>query len=247
MFPISDDNPRIHVSTPFVTWSIIGICVLVFLWQVSLGAEGGELAVYRLGMIPARIFGGAELSPSLAAVPPWATVITSMFMHGGWLHLGFNMLFLWIFGDNVEDSMGHLRYLIFYLLCGVAAAMAQALVNPDSTIPMIGASGAISGVLGAYLLLHPRATIRTFIVLGFFITMAHLPALIVLGIWFLLQLGSAAFSSSAEPGVAFWAHVGGFVAGMALVPFLKQSSVPLFQPARNKPFEIERRPGPWGR
>jgi membrane associated rhomboid family serine protease len=120
------------------------------------------------------------------------------------------------------------------------------MVNPDSTIPMVGASGAISGVLGAYLLLHPYATVRVFIFLGIFVTMTHLPALIVLGIWFLMQLGSVAFSSAAEPGVAFWAHVGGFVAGMALVPFFKHSDVPLFQPARSRPFEIERRRGPWG-
>jgi membrane associated rhomboid family serine protease len=247
MFPISDDNPRIKVNTPFVTWSIIGACVLAFLWQVSLGEQAGQLAIYQLGMIPARVFGEAELQPSLATVPAWTTVLTSMFMHGGWLHLGLNMLFLWIFGDNVEDSMGHLRYLIFYIVCGVAAAMAQALVNLDSTIPMVGASGAISGVLGAYVMLHPKATIRVLIILGIFITVAHLPALIVLGVWFLMQLGSAALSSSSEPGVAFWAHIGGFVAGMALVPFFKQSDVPLFQPARSKPFEIERRAGPWSR
>jgi membrane associated rhomboid family serine protease len=169
-----------------------------------------------------------------------------MFMHGGWLHLGFNMLFLWIFGDNVEDSMGHGRYLVFYLLCGTAAALAQALVNPDSTIPMVGASGAISGVLGAYLLLHPNATVRTVVFLGVFVTMMHLPALVVLGLWFLMQLANAALSSSGAPGVAFWAHVGGFIAGMALVPLFKKRGVVLFQPSRYRPFQIERRRGPWG-
>src|SRR5665648_449100 len=244
MFPISDDNPRIN--TPYVTWSIIGVCVLVFFWQLSLGANGGELAVYQFGMIPARLFGTAQLDPELAAVPAWSTVFTSMFMHGGWMHLGFNMLFLWIFGDNVEDSMGHVRYLVFYLTCGVAAALAQGLVNPDSTIPMVRASGAISGVLGAYLLLHPRATVRTVIFLGVFVTMMHLPALIVLGLWFLMQLASAAFSNSGEAGVAFWAHVGGFVAGMALVPLFKKASVELLQAPHYRPFQIERRRGPWG-
>ena len=244
MFPISDDNPRIN--TPIVTWSIIGVCVLVFFWQLSLGANGGEIAVYQFGMIPARLFGTATFDPELAAVPAWSTVFTSMFMHGGWMHLGFNMLFLWIFGDNVEDSMGHVRYLVFYLACGVAAALAQAVVNPESAIPMVGASGAISGVLGAYLLLHPRATVRTVIFLGIFVTMMHLPALIVLGLWFLMQLASAAFSSSGEPGVAFWAHVGGFVAGMALVPFFKKRDVSLFQPARYRAFQVERKRGPWG-
>jgi membrane associated rhomboid family serine protease len=142
--------------------------------------------------------------------------------------------------------MGHGRYLAFYLLCGVAAALAQAFVNPGSTIPMLGASGAISGVLGAYLLLHPRATVRTIIFLGVFATMMHLPALIVLGLWFVLQLVSAAFSTSGEPGVAFWAHVGGFVAGMALVPLFKKRDVSLFQPARYRAFQMERRRGPWG-
>ena len=153
MFPISDDNPRIR--TPMVTWSIIGVCVLVFLWQVSLGEEQGQVAVFQFGMIPARLFGEAQLRSEFAAMPAWSTVLTSMFMHGGWLHLGLNMLFLWIFGDNVEDSMGHVRYLVFYLACGIAAAMTQALMNPDSTIPTVGASGAISGVLGAYVSFAP--------------------------------------------------------------------------------------------
>jgi membrane associated rhomboid family serine protease len=222
------------------------VCVLVFFWQLSLGTTGGEIAVYEYGMIPARLFGAAQLQPELAAVPAWATVFTSMFMHGGWLHIGFNMLFLWIFGDNVEDSMGHGRYLAFYLVCGVAAALAQAVVTPGSTVPMVGASGAISGVLGAYLLLHPHATVRTIVFLGVFATMMHLPALIVLGLWFLMQLASAAFSTSGAPGVAFWAHVGGFIAGMALVPLFKKSGVKLFQPSRYRPFQIERRRGPWG-
>jgi membrane associated rhomboid family serine protease len=244
MFPIADDNPRLE--TPVVTWSIIAVCVLVFFWQLSLGTTGGEIAVYEYGMIPARLFGAAQLQPELVAVPAWATVFTSMFMHGGWLHIGFNMLFLWIFGDNVEDSMGHGRYLAFYLVCGIAAALTQALVNSDSTVPMIGASGAISGVLGAYLLLHPHATVRTIVFLGFFVTMMHLPALVVLGLWFLLQLFNAALSSSGAPGVAFWAHIGGFVAGMALVPLFKKSGVKLFQPSRYRPFQIERRRGPWG-
>jgi rhomboid family protein len=127
MFPISDDNPR--MGTPIVAWSIIGVCVLVFLWQLSLGEEQGQVAVFQYGMIPARLFGAAELRPELAAVPAWSTVLTSMFMHGGVLHLALNMLFLWIFGDNVEDSIGHLRYLVFYLVCGAAAAMTQALIQ----------------------------------------------------------------------------------------------------------------------
>ena len=135
----------------------------------------------------------------MPSLPPWATILTSMFMHGGWLHLGGNMLYLWIFGDNIEDSMGHGRFLVFYLLCGAAAALAQGLVDPASEIPMVGASGAISGVLGAYILLHPGATVRVLIFLGFFVTVAHVPALIVLGIWFLLQLFSG-FATPTEGG-----------------------------------------------
>jgi len=242
MFPISDDNPRLN--TPVVTWALIGACVLVFLWQFLLGQEQGQIAVFQFGMIPARLFGEVELSR--AAVPAWSTVFTSMFMHGGFLHLALNMLFLWVFGDNVEDSMGHLRYLVFYLVCGVAAAMTQALINPDSTIPMIGASGAISGVLGAYLLLHPYATVRVLIFIVLFVTVVHVPAMFVLGLWFLTQLGSAALTQTDGPGVAFWAHVGGFVAGMALVPVFKQKKVRLLEPAHSRPFSLERRRGPWG-
>ncbi len=245
MFPISDDNPRRHL-TPYVNWTMIGICVFVFLLQLGAGTESGEQAILSFGMIPARLFGYGELPPELAVVPASATIFTSMFMHGGFLHLAGNMLYLWIFGDNIEDSMGHFRYLVFYLLCGTAAALAQGLVDPASEIPMIGASGAISGVLGAYILLHPGATVRVFIFLGFFVTVAHVPALIVLGIWFLMQLVSAAGASAAEPGVAFWAHVGGFVAGLALVPFFKRRYVPLMEAPRHRPFEIERRRGPWG-
>jgi membrane associated rhomboid family serine protease len=244
MFPISDDNPR--TLTPIVTWSIIGVCVLVFLRQSSLGAKAGQIAIYQYGMIPARFFGEVKLRSHLAAVPPWSTVLTSMFMHGGWLHLGLNMLFLWIFGDNVEDSMGHFRFLLFYLVCGVAAALAQALMSPGSTVPMVGASGAISGVLGAYFLLHPQATVRVLFFLGFIPIVTHVPALIVLGLWFVTQIASATVSGLSEPGVAVWAHIGGFVARMALVVLFRQRRVRLFQPPHSRPFELERRRGPWG-
>jgi membrane associated rhomboid family serine protease len=197
-------------------------------------------------MIPARLFGEAELPAGIPSVSPSATIFTSMFMHGGLLHLGGNMLFLWIFGDNVEDSMGHARYLVFYLLSGVAAALAQAWVEPTSTIPMVGASGAISGVLGAYILLHPQATVRTLIILGFFVTMVHVPALIVLGLWFAMQFFAAFATPTGDGGVAFWAHVGGFVAGLVLVPFFKKRDVALRQPSRSRAFQTERRRGPWG-
>jgi membrane associated rhomboid family serine protease len=247
MFPISDDNPRRHL-TPYVNYTLIGACALVFLWQLSLGDRASQEAVYGLGMIPARLIGGEELPPDFPAVPAWATIFTSMFMHGGWLHLGGNMLYLWIFGDNIEDCMGHVRYLAFYLLCGIAAALTQGFVYPDSTVPMVGASGAISGVLGAYILLHPGATVRVLIFLGFFVTMAYIPALIVLGIWFALQLFSG-LAPGGEAGVAFWAHIGGFVAGLVLVSFFRRPGVPMLERPRHRPFHIEtrRRPrGPWG-
>jgi membrane associated rhomboid family serine protease len=244
MFPISDDNPS--NLTPFVTWSLIGACALVFLVQFSMSQQEAQAAIYSFGMIPARVFDKAELRPELAVVPAWATVITSMFMHAGLLHLAGNMLFLWIFGDNVEDAMGHVRFLVFYIACGVAAAMTQGLLSPDSTVPMVGASGAISGVLGAYLLLHPQATVRVLVFFGFFATVVHVPSILALGLWFLGQLLNAASQPVDQPGVAFWAHIGGFVAGMVLVPMFKRPGTPLLQPRHSRPFDVERRRGPWG-
>jgi rhomboid family protein len=245
VFPISDDNPRRHVA-PYVNYSIIALCVLVFLWQLSLGSDGGDRAAMSFGMIPARLFGYRDLTPALIVVPAWATIFTSMFMHGGFLHIGGNMLYLWIFGDNVEDSMGHFRYAVFYLLCGTAAALAQGLAAPTSAVPLIGASGAISGVLGAYILLSPGATVRVLIFLGFFVTMAHVPAWIVLGIWFLLQLLSAASANASDPGVAFFAHIGGFVSGLILIMVFKKRWVAILEKPRTKPFHLEHRRGPWG-
>ena len=242
MFPLSDDSPR--KVAPIVTWSIIGACVLVFLWQSALGAKAGEIALYQYGMIPARLFGMAKLR-SHAAIPTSATVLTSMFLHGGWLHVGLNMLFLWVFGGKVEDSMGHARFLSFYLLCGIAAAVTQAIMSPGSTLPMVGASGAISGVLGAYFFLHPLASIRVLFFLGFIPIVAHIPALIFLGLWFAAQIASATFSVLSEPGVAVWAHVGGFLTGMLLTPLLRQNSVKLLQPRHSRAFQIERGQGPW--
>ncbi len=245
MFPISDDNPRRHL-TPYVNYGAIAACVLVFLWQASLGPREGEISIYQLGMIPARLLGDQDLPPDLIVVPAWATIFTSMFMHGGWLHLGGNMLYLWIFGDNIEDSMGHGRYVAFYLVCGAAAALTQGWMDPTSTIPMVGASGAISGVLGAYILLHPGATVRVLIFIFFFVTVVHIPALIVLGVWFALQLVSGLATPVDQPGVAFWAHIGGFVAGVALVPFFRRRDVPLLERPHHRPFELEGRKGPWG-
>jgi len=224
LIPLRDDNPV--RTTPVVSYTIIVACVLVFLWQVSLGANQ-QAAVYSLGLIPAVLLQGAALPPEFDLVPPVATVFTSMFLHGGWLHLIGNMLYMWIFADNIEDAMGHGRFIAFYLLCGIAAALAQALPAPGSEIPMIGASGAISGVLGAYLLLHPRAHVLVLIPLGFFSQITRLPALLVLGLWFVLQLISE-LGAPEGAGVAFRAHIGGFVAGMALIPLFKHRRVKLF-------------------
>jgi membrane associated rhomboid family serine protease len=230
MLPLHDDNPT--ESTPAVTFALIGSCVLIFLWQVSLGTEAHSRVVYALGSIPAVLFGNRELDPGLVVVPAWATVFTSMFLHGGWMHLIGNMLFLWIFGNNIEDVMGHGRFIVFYLLCGVAAAMAQAVPDPDSVVPMIGASGAISGVLGAYLLLFPHARVLVGIPLGFLIYTVYMPAAFVLVLWFGLQLLNSWLAGDQEGGVAFGAHIGGFVAGMILIPLFKRSDVRFFAPPR---------------
>lgn len=226
MIPLHDDRPT--SIFPFVTVGIIVLCSLVFLWQVSLPPESQRAAVYGLGMVPAVLLQGYQLPPALHLVPAPLTVITSMFLHGGWLHLIGNMLYLWIFGNNVEDSMGHGRYVVFYLLCGTLAALTQAVLASASHLPMIGASGAISGILGAYLLLHPKARILVAIPLGIFFPTMRLPAVAVLGFWFILQLVSSMVASSQAGGVAWGAHVGGFIAGLALIPLFKYRRVRLF-------------------
>jgi membrane associated rhomboid family serine protease len=229
MIPLHDDNPT--DLPPVFTILLIAACVLVFLWQISLG-KAQERAILALGAIPSVLLGERRLSPELALVPPELTILTSMFLHGGWMHLVGNMLYLWVFGNNVEDAMGHLRFLVFYGLCGAAAVFAQALPNPASTIPMIGASGAISGVLGAYLLLYPRARVLVGIPLGFIIHTARLPALWVLGFWFVLQIINTLLAGKGQGGVAWGAHIGGFIAGMLLLPLFRRRGVRLFQPVR---------------
>jgi membrane associated rhomboid family serine protease len=241
MFPIYDDNPRQNL--PIVTWSLMAVSIAVWLWQAQLGPDGMQEAVFSLGFIPAILFGQTSLSPELTVVPAWATIFTSMFMHGSWMHVGGNMLYLWIFGDNVENSMGRFRYLIFYLLTGVAAAMGQALSAPGSQIPMVGASGAISGVLGAYLLLHPRANVRTLIFFFPFIRLIYIPALVVLGLWFVMQVLGGLSTPGDQGGVAFWAHAGGFVAGAALIPFFKFAHVRLWASAHSRAFKVEKPAG----
>jgi membrane associated rhomboid family serine protease len=215
MIPLRDENPT--RTRPVVTIGLIVACTLVYLWQLTLSPNAVEAAIYSLGLIPAVFFGTTELAPELRSVPSLLTPVTSMFLHGSLLHLLGNMLYLWIFGDNIEDRMGRVRFIVFYVLCGIAAALAQALPDADSVVPMIGASGAVSGVLGAYLLLYPRAKVLVAIPLFIVLYTFHVPALVVLGLWFAGQLLSSMMQEPGAAGVAFGAHLGGFVAGLLLV------------------------------
>jgi membrane associated rhomboid family serine protease len=226
LLPLHDDNPLKRIRFQYMTVAFIAACVLVFLYQLSLPPKEAQRFVFAFGAIPAVLFGLKELPPEIVAIPAPATVLTSMFMHGGWMHLIGNMLFLWVLGDNIEDALGHVRYVVFYLLSGIAAAMTHAGMDPNSTVPMIGASGAISGVIGAYLVLHPKAPIKT-LVIRFIV---YLPAYVVLGLWIVFQFVNAymAGAAGASGGVAWWAHIGGFVAGAILIVPMRQKGVSLF-------------------
>ena len=213
MIPLRDDNPR--RTLPFVTWTLVALNVVAFVWELSLGPNL-EQALFSRAFIPARYWLPGNWIFDLY------TIVFSMFLHGGLMHIGSNMLYLWIFGDNVEDRLGHVRYLIFYLACGFLATFVHAIFSPGSQIPAIGASGAIAGVLGAYLILYPHARVMTLIPIFFFVTVRELPAIIILGLWFVLQLFSGVGSLGVPAaqnagGVAYFAHIGGFVAGMALI------------------------------
>jgi len=226
VFPLRDDNPSI--LTPVVTWALVALNVAAWIFVQGLGAEEPLVrSVCNLGLVPGELL---RLAPAGTAFsmgrwscvvdpdPAWGTVLTHMFLHGGWMHLIGNMWFLWIFGNNVEDSMGHARFAVFYLACGFAAAACQVAASPTSAVPMVGASGAIGGVMGAYVMLYPRVRVHMLVVLGFFIDRVAVPAYFMLGYWFLLQLiGGAAAGAGEGGGVAFWAHVGGFAAGALLI------------------------------
>lgn len=238
ILPIYDDNPTSR--TAVVTIILIGLCVGVSIWQFTLSPQDEMRVALSYGLVPAVLFDHAMLAPDLQKIPAWLTPVTSMFLHGGFMHLAGNMLFLWIFGNNVEDSMGRLRFAVFYILCGVAAALAQSLASPGSEVPMMGASGAIGGVLGAYLVLHPRANVGVFVWIIIFLKVFRVPAVLVLGMWLVVQIYSGMTTplNDTEGGVAFWAHVGGFLAGAALIPFFKRTSVPLFGEAHSRPFTV---------
>ncbi len=227
MFPYRDENETQRAS--FFTWTIIALNMLAGIFVQGAGSDFAlAKSVCELGLIPGELT--LSLPPGTrfpmgegiaCATDPGrqiSHVISSMFLHGSWMHILGNMWFLWIFGNNIEDSMGHLRFVLFYLVCGLAAAMAQVLSGPDSPIPMVGASGAISGVMGAYLILFPRVKVYAFIFLGFFFTSVGMPAWVMLGYWFLIQIVSGLFSFGGDGGgVAFWAHAGGFIAGVVLI------------------------------
>ena len=216
MIPLRDNNPR--RTFPLINTLLIFLNVLMFLWEWSLGPAIVP-TLEGLAFVPARFWGGEMIGPSLFSI------FISMFLHGGWMHLLGNMLYLWIFGDNVEDRLGHFKYLLFYLACGVVATLAHAVTNPHSIMPAVGASGAIAGVLGAYILLFPHARVMTLIPIFVIVTIRELPAVLVLGLWFVLQLFTGAATlgaASAETGggVAYFAHIGGFIAGMVLIKLL---------------------------
>lgn len=243
MIPLHDDIPS-H-STPFINYAIIGICSLVFFAQ--LAESDNASLVEQYGMIPARVLDPSTPIESLrqlavetplgiqiieerhpvadSAIAPWLTLFSCIFLHGGWMHVIGNMWFLYIFGDNIEDRLGHAGYLAFYLFCGVAASAAHLVIGPDSTIPTIGASGAIAGVMGAYFIFYPRAKVLSLVPIVFVMQMIVIPAPVFLGIWFAFQAFNGFGSSGAGGGVAWWAHIGGFAAGLATAWLLKIGNV----------------------
>jgi membrane associated rhomboid family serine protease len=198
--------------------------VAVFFYELTLGAAGAERFIASFALVPKLLF--ARDSAAIGGVPAAATLITSMFLHGGFIHLAGNMLYLWIFGNNVEDAMGRTRFVAFYLLCGALASYAHAFMNSSSLTPMIGASGAVSGVLGAYLMIYPRARVVTLVLVGFYMRTVEVPAMIVLGLWIALQFLNALVAGSTAGGVAWYAHIAGFVAGIALIGLFKRAEVP---------------------
>ncbi len=239
-FPYRDDNPRRH-GPPLATLAIIAVCTAVYLLvQLPMGPYDGQVYALSFGFIPAVFLGQAVLPDELARVPSTATLLTSMFSHGGLMHLVGNMWFLWLYGDNVEEAMGRARYVLFYLICGTVAALAHAAVDPGSRVPLVGASGAISGVIAAYLLIWPRANIRVFYWFIIFIGTINVPAFVVLGLWIVEQLFALPAEMQAQGGVAIVAHLGGFAAGLALTPFLKRPGVKLFQPPHSAAFARSR-------
>jgi membrane associated rhomboid family serine protease len=219
MIPLKDNIPS--RSFPFFTIGLLIANIVVYVYQLLLG-PGEEFFLWKYGAVASAITTLQPVHPA-STLFPWITLFTAQFIHGSFWHLGGNMLFLWIFGDNVEDRLGHLRFLFFYLICGVLSIIAQVIVSPNSAIPIIGASGAIAGVMGAYMVRFPRAKIMTLLIIFFYIKIVWVPALLFLGFWFIFQLLVAAPSIGESGGVAYFAHIGGFVVGMILFKFMEKS------------------------
>ena len=248
--PLKDENPLHRIGFQFVTVSLIAACTLVWLIQAQGGEAFDSRLVFRFGLIPETILGDLRRDPEMALATPWLTVFTSMFLHGGFWHLFGNMVYLWVFGDNVEDSMGHWRFACFYLLCGAVAGITHAVAGPSSVTPTIGASGAVSGVLGAYFMLYPRRGVWILV----YVMPVRFPAWSVLGVWIGGQLIHALSFGSGGGGVAWYAHIGGFVAGALLVIPMRKPELPLRHLDRVPfgPWSHPRRPrrtktDPWGR
>lgn len=233
LIPLHDANPRLYIRAHFVTIGLIVLNVAIFVSQIGIEEAGRFAAVAGYAVVPARFFDGLVVPSEIGSVSAPITLITYQFLHADWAHIAFNMLFLWVFGDNAEDALGHKRFIAFFLLCGVAGGLVQSAVEPDSLTPVIGASGSISGVLGGYLMLYPRARL---LVLAFMVVPIRLPALIVIGTFFAQDLLWGLTDAPAALGTAVWAHIGGFVAGAVLVIFLRNPRVVLW----HKP------PDPWG-
>jgi membrane associated rhomboid family serine protease len=225
MFPLRDTAPRKGI--PVVLWTLVALNGLVFWFEESIPGPALHRFIELYALVPSRYTSPEwAVASGLQAHSYWP-FLTYMFIHGGWLHIIGNMWFLWIFGDNVEDRLGHLRFLIFYLLCGIGSALFYVLLEPGSMVPTLGASGAISGVMGAYILLYPRARVLTLIPVFFLPLLVEIPAVFFLGVWFLFQFLAGTFSlvtPHVEGGVAWWAHIGGFVLGMVLLPFFARNS-----------------------
>ena len=224
MFPIKDENPT--ECKPYITCFLIGLNIFIYFYQFGLDENQSYRLILKYGFKPDHLF--FNKISEYYNISPILTIFTSMFLHGGIFHLLGNMLFLWIYGNNIEDSMGHAKFLFFYITCGFAAAFLQALLSPNSSTPMIGASGAVSGVLSAYFLLFPKARVLTLVILIIFITFIRIPAGILIGLWFLSQIVNAYFTDPNSPGVAWYAHIGGFLMGLFLIPFLKKKKFKFF-------------------
>ena len=271
--PLHDQNPRVLLKHPWMTWGLIAFCTLVYLFQSLAGPDELRGLQLGLGSVPATLTGNVSLPPEFYLVPPPVTLLTYQFLHGDVLHLVFNMAYLLVFGDNIEDAMGRWRFLMFFLLCGVLAALAHLAADPSSTSPIVGASGAISGILGAYLVLHPKAKVLVPVI----IIPIYLPAYLLLALWIGFQVYSVTLVSVGNmEAVAWWAHIGGFVAGMTLIPLFRYKTIPLWhgdsrpsgleltvrdrsgrrrapprdrnprRSAENKDQKKQRRRGPWG-